>query len=168
APLQLPTQIRLELTGQDIALTYQRQRKPRLEETGQGLIIFHQDQDQALDLLRQWLRQQARQQLLPRLHALAAELGFSFQRVTIRSQKSRWGSCSSRGTISLNDQLMFMPAASVRYLMIHELCHTRHLNHSPAFWQLVEQCCADYRAHEQILNRGRELVPGWFLQSLYR
>ena len=167
-PLQLPTQIWLRLSGQDITVSYQRSQQPHLEQSGQLLTISHQQQEQALKLLRQWLRQQARQQLEPRLRALADELGFSYQRVTIRSQKSRWGSCSSRGTISLNDQLMFLPADTVRYLMIHELCHTRQLNHSPAFWQLVASCCADYQTHEQILNRGRDLVPNWFLHSLYQ
>ena len=63
---------------------------------------------------------------------------------------------------------MFLPADTVRYLMIHELCHTHHLNHSRAFWQLVERCCPDYRTHEQVLNRGRDLVPDWFLFSLYQ
>ena len=167
-PLQLPGQIRLRLTGQDITVNYHHSQQPQLQQSGQLLTISHQQQEQALELLRQWLRRQARQQLAPRLQALADELGFSYQRVTIRSQKSRWGSCSSRGTISLNDQLMFLPADTVRYLMIHELCHTRQLNHSTAFWQLVAGCCPDYQTHEQILNRGRDLVPDWFLHSLYQ
>ena len=96
SPLQLPAQIGLQLTGQDIAVNYRSNRRPRLEDNGRSLTIHHQQQEQALGLLRQWLRQQARQQLAPRLHALADALGFSFQRVTIRSQKSRWGRCSCR------------------------------------------------------------------------
>jgi predicted metal-dependent hydrolase len=87
--------------------------------------------------------------------------------LSIRSQKTRWGSCSIRGNISLNDQLLFMPAKTVEYLMIHELCHTRHLNHSTAFWSLVEHHCADYRNHEQLLGKSRNHIPDWFLLDLY-
>ena len=168
APLRLPTQIKLRLTGQEIDITYQTASRPRVQEMPYRLMIFHQHHAEALQMLRKWVRQQARKQLTPRLHAVATEFDFDFQRNSIRSQKSRWGSCSSHGTISLNDQLMFLPADSVRYLMIHELCHTRHMNHSADFWKLVESCCADYRRHEQLLNQGRDLVPDWFLQSLYR
>ena len=60
-----------------------------------------------------------------------------------------------------------MPTKTVEYLMIHELCHTRHLNHSKAFWALVEHHCADYRHHEQLLRESRTRVPDWFLVDLY-
>jgi predicted metal-dependent hydrolase len=93
--------------------------------------------------------------------------GLTYNRLSIRSQKTRWGSCSSRGNISLNDQLLFLPADAVEYLMIHELCHTRHLNHSKAFWTLVQTHCPDYRTHEKLLRRSQGLVPDWFLLELY-
>ncbi len=117
--------------------------------------------------LRAWIRQRARALLPPLLGRIAADTGLEYRKVTIRSQKTRWGSCSRRGSISLNDQLLFLPAAAVEYLMIHELCHTRHMNHSRAFWQLVERHCADYRAHEKMLSQPRGFVPDWFLLDLY-
>lgn len=118
--------------------------------------------------LRQWLRKRAWEILPPMLDRVSQTCGLNFQKVSIRSQKTRWGSCSSRGTISLNDQLVFVPAATAEYLMIHELCHTRHMNHSARFWGLVESHCADYRYHESVLNRTRENIPEWFQYSLSR
>ncbi len=117
--------------------------------------------------LRAWVRKKARRLLPPMLERVAAHTGFEYEKVSIRSQKTRWGSCSRRGHISLNDQLMFVPADTVEYLMIHELCHTRHLNHSRNFWHLVEQHCADYRRHEKLLGQSRDMVPDWFLLDLY-
>jgi hypothetical protein len=117
--------------------------------------------------LRDWIRQRA-WKLFPALLAEeASRTGLVFKRLSIRSQKTRWGSCSSNGTISLNDQLLFLPEETVRYLLVHELCHTRHLNHSKSFWALVEQHCPDYRRHEKLLGKSRDLVPDWFLLDLY-
>jgi predicted metal-dependent hydrolase len=117
--------------------------------------------------LRGWIRRRARQALPPLLERVSRQTGLNYNRVSIRSQKTRWGSCSSRGNISLNDQLLFLPADAVEYLMVHELCHTRHLNHSKAFWTLVQTHCPDYRTHEKLLSRPRGLVPDWFLLELY-
>lgn len=120
-----------------------------------------------LSYLRQCTRKQAWAILPPMLEALSESCGLAYKKVSIRSQKTRWGSYSSRGTISLNDQLVFVPAATAQYLMIHELCHTRYMNHSAKFWQLVESICADYRYHERVLNRARERIPEWYQYSLY-
>ena len=118
--------------------------------------------------LRGWIRRHAGLVLPPRLRAVAERSGLDYARVTIRSQKTRWGSCSARRNISLNDQLLFLPPATVDYLLVHELCHTREMNHSPAFWKLVERHCPEYRAHERLLCESRHLVPEWFLFDLYR
>lgn len=171
AACALPQTIRLALTGEDITLQYKKLADTNAHPTwqlqqGQLLLCHHQFED-AIQLLRHWLRCRAREQLPPMLRATARQYAFSYSRASIRSQKSRWGSCSSRGTISLNDQLMFMPEDTVNYLLIHELCHTRHMNHSAAFWQLVESCCPDFRQHESVLNNARDQwVPEWFTQSL--
>ena len=168
----LPETIQLSLTGEHIALAYTRLSdngaKPSWRfEQGVLMISHHQHQD-AIQQLRHWLRAKARQHLPAMLSEIAQQYDFRFTKTSIRSQKSRWGSCSSKGTISLNDQLLFMPQASVRYLMIHELCHTRHMNHSASFWQLVESCCTDYRQHEMNLNKPSQWVPEWFTQSLHQ
>lgn len=162
-----PEQIELRFLDQLIQVHYREGARPGFRQSGATLTIQHSEPGQVLTPLRHWLREQARQTLTPALQGVAEEFGFRFKRVSIRSQKSRWGSCSSSGTISLNDQLMFMPAQTVRYLMIHELCHTRHMNHSAEFWRLVASCCSDFRQHEQVLAKGREWIPAWFLKSLY-
>ncbi|MDE7199770.1 MAG: M48 family metallopeptidase [Lachnospiraceae bacterium] len=85
--------------------------------------------------------------------------GGSFQRVTIRDQKTRWGSCSARGTLSFNWRLMLAPPAVLDYVVVHELCHLTHMNHSPAFWALVESVCPDYRIYRKWLKEhGQELI----------
>ncbi|MCP3688759.1 MAG: M48 family metallopeptidase [Gammaproteobacteria bacterium] len=121
-----------------------------------------------LKMLRSWLRNRAWELLPPMLEALSVKHGLSYKKLSIRSQKTRWGSCSSNATISLNDQLLFVPEQTAGYLMIHELCHTRHMNHSAWFWSLVEDFCPDYRYHESVLNRVRQDIPAWFQYSQYR
>lgn len=131
------------------------------------IVIDGDSQQQQIRQLRDWIRQRAKTLFPPLLQKVATQTGLEYRRLTIRSQKTRWGSCSSRGHISLNDQLLFLPAQTVEYLMIHELCHTRHLNHSRNYWQLVESHSPDYRNHEKLLSRSRNLVPEWFLMDLY-
>src|SRR5829696_3902704 len=96
--------------------------------------------------LRRALIAKAHDVLSPMLAATAQELGFSYERIMIRRQRTRWGSCSARGTISLNCCLLFQRPPVVRYLLIHELAHTRHMNHSKRFWQCVARHCPDYQA----------------------
>ena len=168
----LPQSIELSLTGESFPVVYRKliddTDNPTWElEQGKLQLSHHQHED-AIQLLRHWLRCKAKQELPPLLGATAAKYGFNYAKASIRSQKSRWGSCSSRGTISLNDQLMFIPPDTVNYLLIHELCHTRHMNHSARFWQLVESCCADFRQHEMVLGNPRQWVPEWFSQSLHQ
>jgi predicted metal-dependent hydrolase len=111
--------------------------------------------------LRNWLQQTAHEALGLRLRAVADACGFDFQRLQVRRQRTRWGSCSSTGTISLNICLLFLDPAVVRYLLIHELCHTRHMNHSNRFWSLVETHEPDYKRLDRELVRGWQSVPGW-------
>lgn len=85
--------------------------------------------------------------------------GGTYSRITIRDQKTRWGSCSARGTLSFNWRLMLAPPAILDYVVVHELCHLTHMNHSPAFWQAVEAVCPDYRESRRWLKEhGQELV----------
>lgn len=85
--------------------------------------------------------------------------GGSYNRITIRDQKTRWGSCSARGTLSFNWRLMLAPPAILDYVVVHELCHLTHMNHSSAFWQKVESVYPDYRtARKWLKDHGQELV----------
>ena len=119
------------------------------------------DEDSVVEALRQWLADLAHETLGSRLRAVASEGGFTYRRVQIRRQRTRWGSCSASGTISLNVCLLFLEPAVVRYLLVHELCHTRHMNHSNRFWSLVEAHEPEYRSLDRELLRGWQRVPGW-------
>ena len=112
-------------------------------------------------LLRRWLTDKAREFLGPTLEGCARELGFEYERVLVRRQRTRWGSCSTRGTISLNCCLLFQRPPVVRYLLIHELVHTLHMNHSHSFWQRVARHCPDYSGLDRELLDGWRRVPAW-------
>jgi predicted metal-dependent hydrolase len=108
--------------------------------------------------LERALRAEAREQLVPRLRQLAAAHGVEFSRVSIRGQRSRWGSCSRSGAIALNYRLIQMPAAVCDYVLVHELMHLKQQNHGPKFWALVERACPEYREAERWLRTsGRRL-----------
>jgi predicted metal-dependent hydrolase len=104
------------------------------------------------------LRALARETLPARLHELAAVHGLCVARVTIRNQRSRWGSCSRNGSIALNFRLVQMPPSIRDYVLVHELMHLKQQNHGPRFWKLVAAAFPGYRAAEQWLStEGRRL-----------
>jgi predicted metal-dependent hydrolase len=169
----LPDDIRLAFDESHWPIAY----KPQLatDSANQIVVISGSDADSYADnyahqiwQLRNWVRQKAWRLLPPLLEQLSQQTGLSYKKISIRTQKTRWGSCSSSGTISVNDQLLFLPRDTAAYLMIHELCHTQHMNHSPKFWRLVETHCADFRDHESLLDQARSKIPDWFLRDLYR
>ena len=86
-------------------------------------------------------------------------IGVTYGRISIREQKTRWGSCSSRGTLSFNYRLIYGPAGPLDYVVVHELCHLTHMNHSKDFWNMVERIMPDYRIYKQWLREhGQELT----------
>jgi hypothetical protein len=99
------------------------------------------------------LRIEAKAYLPRRLRAIAETYDFHFQKVRFSSASTRWGSCSAHGTISLNVWLMQLPLEIIDYVLVHELCHTRHMNHSQAFWDLVEHCDPDYKTKRAELKQ---------------
>ncbi len=111
--------------------------------------------------LQKWLNEQARQYLLPWLAQTAAELGLGYTKACIRAQKTRWGSCSARKAINLNRNLLFLPPPLVRYLLVHELSHTRHMNHSAQFWQQVSKYEPGYRQLDAELGQAGKYLPRW-------
>jgi predicted metal-dependent hydrolase len=98
------------------------------------------------------LRALAAEQLVPRLRELAVQHGLTIRRVTIRNQRSRWGSCSRSGAIALNFRLVQMPPAIADYVLIHELMHLKEQNHGRRFWSLVARVCPGYRDAEAWLR----------------
>jgi len=112
--------------------------------------------------LEQWLKHRAKLKLGSQLTRLASVNGFKISGVSVKKQKSRWGSCSSRGNINLNLKLIFLPPLLVRYIMIHELCHTLHMNHSRDYWETVARFDSDYAAHDREMKHAWRFVPAWF------
>jgi len=116
-------------------------------------------------VLRLWLAQRAQDTLLPQLQELATAAGFHYGCGQIRGQRTRWGSCSGRGTISLNWHLLFLTPEQVRYVLLHELCHTVELNHSPRFWQLLQQHQPESESLRQSMRRAWQELPTWLHEA---
>ena len=112
-------------------------------------------------VLRKWLSHRAHKSLTPWLRQLGYELDLPCRRISVRGQKTRWASCSSNKDISLNYKLLFLPRPLVHYVLVHELCHTVHMNHSKKFWALVESKMADYAHWDKELKKGWRYVPRW-------
>lgn len=98
------------------------------------------------------LRSQAKAHLPLRLSLLAERHQLKYQKLRFSSASTRWGSCTSRGTISLTIWLMQLPFDLIDYVIVHELCHIKAMNHSPQFWQAVADCCPDYAKLRQELE----------------
>lgn len=111
--------------------------------------------------LRDWVRAEAARWLLPMLETMAASLGVRYASTKFRFQKSRWGSCSLKGNINLNACLLFLPESQARYILLHELCHLRQMNHSEAFWKLVFAADPDALTKDRTMRTAWRHVPGW-------
>ena len=98
------------------------------------------------------LRAKAKQTLPPRLAELAALHGFEYKRVFIKNNVSNWGSCSVKGNINLNLRLVTLPEHLQDYVMLHELCHLKEMNHGPKFHALLESLCPNHRQYHRELR----------------
>src|SRR3954452_6201272 len=109
--------------------------------------------------IERWYRRAAQREITPRLDAAVATLGTSYSKLTIRNQRTRWGSCSANGAMSFNWRLLLAPEPVLDYVVWHEACHLRVMDHSTVFWTLVARHCPDYEIHRRWLRRhGTTLV----------
>ena len=107
------------------------------------------------------LKPRAKALLGPWLQGCATASGLRYKKMSIRGQKTVWGSYSSTGTLSLNFKLLFLRRELVDYVLLHELAHTRHLDHSPAFWHFLDQLKPNAAIYDRELNEAGTLVPPW-------
>jgi predicted metal-dependent hydrolase len=106
-----------------------------------------------------WYKEQAFSFLSERVPAMANQLHFSFQKIRISSARTRWGSCSGRGTLSFTYRLIMAPAEVIDYVVLHELVHTQIRNHSRTFWNKLEELMPDYKKHLAWLKKnGKYLI----------
>jgi predicted metal-dependent hydrolase len=122
------------------------------------------DRERLRRLLARWLMERAQLRFDGPLRALAAQLGVKPGRLQVRCQRSRWGSCSRQATISLNACLLFQRPEVLRYLMVHELSHLRHMNHSARFWDEVARHEPEWKALDRELLHGWRRVPSWIFR----
>lgn len=141
--------------GRSLALVAEAGRT-RAHRRGDRLLVPAGDAEPALE---RWYRRAARAEVVPRLDAAAAALGASYRSLRIANQRTRWGSCSATGAMSLNWRLLLAPEEVLDYVIWHEACHLVHLDHSPRFWALLERHRPGYREDKAWLRRhGATLV----------
>jgi predicted metal-dependent hydrolase len=166
APGALPATIVLPALAEQWRLNYPTggRRMRLLENRPEGELSLSasvHEQDRVLAHLRRWLTGRARAALEPEVRRLADDHHFTVGRVTIRNQKARWGSCSASKNLSLNLKLLFLEPRQLEYVLLHELCHTRHMNHSAEFWRQVARCQPDHLAIRSSMRTAWRQVPAW-------
>lgn len=137
------------------------QNKAVLVAGSLNLVSRNASEKQQFQNLRRWLMAQAREEFLMRMDRISKATGLEWNKLSIRGQKTRWGSCSAQGNISLNFKLLFLSPDLVNYVILHELIHTREMNHSHRFWTLMKRFDAGFEQHRRELKRAGQLLPGW-------
>ena len=163
---ELPSAIDLAGIGETWRVSYLNEPRKGVsvrESGAEELVLAGAVHDHSLcrSALERWLKRRAEARLVPQLMRLASIHEFSVSAVSVRKQRTRWGSCSSRGKVSLNLKLLFLPPLLVRYIMVHELCHTLHMNHSARYWKAVARFDPDYALHDREMKHAWRYVPGW-------
>ena len=152
APVEWYAGDRVPLRGIPTAIATEQRGSQRLVLFGGVRVRAAADAVNLRPAVEAALRHLAGRELVPRLRTLAGEQGLAVARVSIRNQRSRWGSCSTSGVIALNFRLVQMPPWVSDYVLLHELMHLRQQNHSRRYWRLVEQVCPEFRAAERWLR----------------
>lgn len=165
-PFVLPDIVDLPSIEQRFRVRYERPtpgKTVRYRCQGNVVVLSGATVDEALCVraLKRWLAALAKVEMAPKLQALSVATGNPYQRMHVRGQRTCWGSHSCSGTISINYCLLFLEPELVRYLMIHELCHARHMNHSRRFWKLVGKFEPRYRSLDKGLTESWKRIPVW-------
>jgi predicted metal-dependent hydrolase len=164
--VHLPDAVRLAALGETWAVAYREDEGHsgiRLRADSGTLIVSGADlsRDAVIRKLKEWLRVKVREDIFPLAEKLASTHGLRLEGLLVKSQRTRWASCSARRNLALNTKLLFLPPELVRYVLIHELCHTVHMNHGPEFWRLVAAHEPRYRHLDLALRSAWKTVPQW-------
>lgn len=158
----------VQITNAQI-LEFLHQKSGWIEKHLQEVKEHQQQMSQVKPLTIEEIHELANQALevIPKRAAYFAEIvGVTYGRITIRNQKSRWGSCSSKGNLNFNCLLMLMPSDVLDYVVVHELCHRKEMNHSPKFWTEVGRVLPDYEKQKLWLKEhGDEIMMRMTMQS---
>jgi len=163
----VPRVIKLDAVGEEWLVEHRDggARRTIVRESAEDRILVvsgSSDKRPRQEALRRWLKRRGRAELCPWLAGVAREGTFGPIRSSIRLQRSRWGSASSSsGTITLNAKLLFLPPILVRHVMLHELCHTLHADHSPRFYAVLAEHDREHLAHRKELRSAWRFVPDW-------
>ena len=165
-PFVLPNAVALPAIGKEYRVRYERRADAdtvRYRSNGSDVVLSGRTGDDQLCIaaLKRWLASVAKQEFGPRLKMLSALTDNPYKKMHVRGQRTCWGSHSSNGTISINYCLLFLAPELLRYLMIHELCHSRHMNHSRRFWRRVGRYEPAYKRLDKELGNAWQSIPVW-------
>ena len=167
----LPDNIALKAVGEDWQVEYDATASGISigERPGNRLIVHGNIEDEAACklTLQRWVDRKAHTHLVPWLQEVSAANSLPFGKTLVKGQKSRWASCSRHKTISINRKLLFLPRHLVRYIFVHELSHTVHMNHSEKFWALVCVMEPDYKKLNDELRDAWRYIPTW-MENMHR
>lgn len=162
----LPQQLELLAIDMIVPIVYKLNdsKITRLEWCADKQLILHGKEPSksiVKVILQRWLGKQAQHHLIQWLERLSQQTNLSYAKASVRSATTRWGSCSTKKNISLNSKLLFLPPALVEHVLLHELCHTVHLNHSRGFWDLVKSVDANCHRSRKQLKLAQRYIPAW-------
>lgn len=161
----LPRKIYFTAMGKEWKLSYIRKpgKLMLLELPHRKLVVYGKRYSKraAIELLCKWVRMKAKKFLIAQLIKTNHNMKFKYKKIRIHSLKMEWGSYSSNGTLSLNYKLIFLPPALVRHIIIHELCHFRYPDHSPAFWKEVAKFDKSWKRNKKAMHTAEIYIPEW-------
>ena len=164
-PARLPEVLSLTAVQRRLSVKYRPTPATRMmvREQGDGLVVMGPVHELARcrEALLRWLRRQAHGYFSELTAQLASENGFVPGKVVVRAQRTRWASFSRRGTLSLNVRLLFVAPELARHVIVHELCHTKHMDHSRKFWACVARHDPDWQQHRSRLRVAWHSAPAW-------
>jgi predicted metal-dependent hydrolase len=165
-PGKVPERITLRVIGEDWAIDYRAtdaETVSAVERSANRLLVYG-DMDNTpacKDALRRWLSRKTREHIVPWLVRLAQEKELELGNVVVKSPRTRWASCSSKKTISLNLRLLCLPEELVRYVLLHELAHCLYMNHSRKFWAEMRSFEPNYERLDGELRNAWHYIPAW-------